>query len=236
MMPYLAELTDQVALGGGEPFLFPQAIMALGKTCKKNGLIMNVTTNGTQPMKPEYVKDVEMVSISLDKYKRPRIKDLARYAAVVQQLRKHTRVGTNLLIDSAMMKRKETFPMLVKWLFESVEVERVFALYPKNWEFIDILPLTDIYAALSTLYKHFYVDDATNMILRQQRYNDWKEPCHYGKSIISLNELGEVTGCSFDDPEKAMLKLEKPEDIMEIKKVKFEERYSCPYLKVMEST
>lgn len=232
LIPYISELTDQASFGGGEPFLHPGAIMALGRECKKNGILMNVTTNGTQPMKPEHVKDIEMVSVSFDKYKRPRIKDLARYAETVRQLKKHTRVGTNLLIDKDMMKRKETFPMLVKWLFDDVGVERIFALYPKNWEFIDIIPLTDIYAALTTMYPHFYVDDLSNMILREQRYSDWKKPCHYGEDIISINEFGEVTGCSFDGPEKAVLNLNRPEDILEIKNIKMEERHSCPYLKL----
>jgi len=218
--------------GGGEPFLHPKEVMALGKTCKKNGLLMNVTTNGTQPMKPEYVKDIEMVSMSFDKYKQPRLKDIARYAGKANQLSKHTRVGVNFLIDSGMFKRKETLPMIVKWLFDNVGVERVFALYPKNWEFIDIIPHADLYAALTTLHDHFYIDDLTSMILTEKKYSGWKQSCHYGKDIISINEFGEVTGCSFDGPEKAILKLEKPEDILKIKDIKMEERHTCPYLEV----
>jgi hypothetical protein len=226
LIPYVAELTDQCSIGGGEPFLHPKEVMELGEECKECCILMNVTTNGTQPMKPEYVKNVEMASISFDRYKRPKLKDMVKYENTVRNL--STRVGANLLIDTGMFKRKENFPMIVNWLF-AIGVERVFALYPKNWVFVDILPHTDTYAALTKMHEHFYVDDLTSMILKSQHYGDWKEPCHYGKDLISINEFGEVTGCSFDGPEKAVLKLEKPEDILEIKNIKMEERHSCPY-------
>jgi len=230
MMPYLAEMTDQVALGGGEPFLFPGKLMEIAKTAVKNGLICNVTTNGHVPVKPEYVKDVTMVSVSFDKHKWPTLKSFETFGARVRQLEKHTRVGTNLLIDQGMFKHKRTFPMIVSWLFDVVGVERVFALYPKNWEFIDILPSRDIYAALSMKYEHFYVDDLTNMILTEQKYSDWSKPCHYGRDVLSINMYGEVTGCSFDHPEKSLIKLKKPEDILKVLNMDVEERHSCPYL------
>jgi MoaA/NifB/PqqE/SkfB family radical SAM enzyme len=229
LIPYVAELTDQCSIGGGEPFLHPGAIMALGRECKKNDMLMNVTTNGTQKMKKEYVKDVEMVSVSFDKYKRPMMKDLVEYCETIHELKKYTRVGVNLLIDKAMFDPM-IFPRIVDTFFFA-GAELIFALYPKNWDFIDIIPYTDIYAALTTMYKHFYIDDLTNMILREQQYSDWKAPCHYGKDIISINEFGEVTGCSFDGQDDAVLKLDRPEDILEIKKIKMQERHSCPYLK-----
>jgi hypothetical protein len=230
LIPYASELTDQIAVGGGEPFLHPKEIMAMGKECKNNGMVMNVTTNGTQPMEQEYVKDVEMVSVSFDKYKRPTVKDLVEYCETIHELKKYTRVGVNLLIDKAMFDPVNIFPRIVDTFFFA-GAERIFALYPKNWDFIDIIPYTDVYAALTTMYKHFYIDDLTNMILREQRYGGWKNPCHYGKDIISINEFGEVTGCSFDGKDDAVLKLDRPEDILEIKKVKMQERHSCPYLK-----
>jgi MoaA/NifB/PqqE/SkfB family radical SAM enzyme len=228
LIPHLAQMTDQIACGGGEPFLHPQQVMELAKDCRKNGILMNVTTNGTQPM-TDYVKDIEMVSVSFDRYKRPTMGDVVKYCETIHELKKHTRVGVNLLIDKSMFAPKRIFPKLVNTFFYS-GAERVFALYPKNWEFIDILPHTDIYGALSAVYEHFYVDDLTNMILREQRYSGWVNPCHYGKDLVSINEFGEVTGCSFDGPDHALIKLDKPADILRVLDVKMEERRSCPYL------
>jgi len=229
MVPYLAELTDQVALGGGEAFLFPKQVSQFAKECTKNDIICNVTTNGTIALKKKYLKDLTLVSLSFDKFKCSNWSEVQRYQRMVEHYKKYVNVGANLLIDPTMFYKKKTFLGIVASLFE-FGVDRVFALYPKNMDRVDILQHTDSYKALSTMFEHFYIDDLTLKILSEGKYNNWKAPCHYGKDIISINEVGEITGCSFDGPEKAIMNLEKPEDILEIKEKKMDERFSCPYL------
>lgn len=229
LIPYLAELTPQVAIGGGEPFLYPKFIRDFSKEAKEYGLITNVTTNGTLPMK-DYVKDVEMVSVSFDRWKnRIGLKGLKDLTKKIEQLKGRTRIGCNFLLDIFYTFKPEWFLMELDALF-SRGIERIFALYPKNWKFIDVLKLKPMYYAPTFKYKHFYVDDLTNQILTENSYSNWKHPCHYGKSIISINEKGEVTGCSFS--KTPVLTLDEPSDLMKIKDIKFKERYSCPYLKL----
>ncbi|HDD72574.1 MAG TPA: hypothetical protein ENG00_00620 [Candidatus Aenigmarchaeota archaeon] len=73
------------------------------------------------------------------------------------------------------------------------------------------------------------MDDLTYRILEEGRYRNWKEPCHYGKDIISIDEMGRVAGCSFSRDYKLLL--EKPGDVLKVLNLDFEERFSCPYLK-----
>jgi len=226
LIPYLATLTPQVALGGGEPFLYPEFIRTFSEKCKENNLICNVTTNGTLST-GNFLKNVEMVSASFDKYKIQSKDDIARYMKFIKECNEYTRTGCNLLMDKRMVDNKKSTLKLIKWLFD-IGVERVFALYPKNWECPDILKAKELYYTLTAIFKHFYVDDLTNMILKENKYSDWKSPCHYAKDIVSISEKGYVTGCSFDT--KPLLILNKPSDILKIPNIKYKERYECPYL------
>jgi len=232
LIPYIAELSPQVAVGGGEPFLYPKFIKSFSKDCKKFNLLCNVTTNGTQPMPKDVIKNIEMISVSLDREKRPWSTDLIKFRNTILDLNKSVRTGCNYLLEKRDLEYPKEYLARLLWLYEGCKVERVFALYPKNWKFLDILKMKPIYYAPTFKWKHFYVDDLTNMILTENRYKNWKHPCHYGKDLISISEQGYVTGCSFDSKDKALLKLEKPEDLMNIRKIKVKERFSCPYLKM----
>jgi len=226
---YLSQITDQVALGGGEPTLFPELVSKFAEKCKKYGLVCNVTTNGYAIRKwsdekvKRFSENLTMVSVSLDREK-IRQWSLDEYLKVAKKLQKYTLVGCNLLIDEDMFKNAD-FIRIVASLFHE-GLDRVFALYPKNAYSVGILPYKNYYLYLSTVYPKFYVDDLTYKILDEEKYSDWEKPCHYGKDIISINEKGEVTGCSFCNSHKLILK--KPEDIL--KDIVFEDRFSCPYL------
>ncbi|MHC1636286.1 MAG: radical SAM protein [Candidatus Methanospirareceae archaeon] len=229
MVKYLPEVTEQVALGGGELYYAsPEFVEEFSKMCNDYGLICNITTNGSLPDRIiRHSKYITMVSVSYDREKWRSIRD---FLGTLRKLRESDiRVGVNFLIDDKTFKPPVKFIKLVDLFFH--EAERVFVLYPKKVNyFIPILNYKEYYGFLSLKYKHFYVDDSTYQILKEKKYKDWSNPCHYGKDIISIDPEGYVTGCSFDPKDKAVLKLEKPKDILKIKETEFEERFSCPYV------
>lgn len=234
LVKYAAEIAPQIALGGGEPLTDPSFLEDMGLECHERGIILNVTTNGKEilSMSPEMIKkvfeNITMVSVSLDKHKWP---DIKMYAKVIDKLRSasHVKIGTNLLVDESMFesKGKKLF-MVVSWLLRCAKVDSVYALYPKNVPFkVDMESCKDIYRALSTIYPSFYVDDLTKEII-EQGYHDWTLPCHHGKDIISVDESGGVSGCSFD--EEPAFTINDPRDILHASTFPFEERMACPYL------
>lgn len=237
LIPYLTELTEQIAVGGGETFTNLEFIKKFSKKCKNKGLLCNVTTNGRLLMKltdrqlKEVLKNITMVSISYDNHKVQNITDLMNYIKLVKRIKKltKTQVGSNLLINNDMFKDNGlTFIKVVDGLFK-MGCDRVFALSIKNCVCPDILKYKKAYIYLTLKFKHFYIDDLTRMVL-EKGYSNWNTPCHYGKDLISIDECGNVCGCSFDNPEKALLKLNKPKDILNILKIKAEKRFNCPYL------
>jgi len=233
---YLSQITDQVALGGGEPMLYPKLVYQFSKLCNKYDLICNLTTNATHKVKPKYLKYLTMISLSWDNYKIRDIAGIRRYDKMIQYFNNlKIKTGSNFLLHNesifknGMDDNVPRFMSIVKSIF-NFGVERVFTLYPKNWKYLDILKYRDQYLALSLLYEHFYVDDLTNQILSEKKYSKWSKSCHYGKDIISINEEGYVTGCSFDPNNKAVLKIQNSKDILNILDIQFKERFSCPYL------
>lgn len=236
LIKYIKGLAPQIALGGGEPLVDPEFVKQLGIECKNQNIILNFTTNGkaflmmTNREIVQLLKDITMISISFDKFKWGN--DINGYARLIKRIKaiKSIEIGTNLLIDSSMFQNRGLlFAKIVKWLFEKAIVDRVFALYPKNTEFIDILKYKAIYQILTYQYPMFFVDDLTKQIL-EQGY-DWEHPCHYGK-MISIDEKGYISGCSFEN--NKILKLERPSDLLKIKNVKFEKRIECPFINIPE--
>ncbi len=233
LIPYASELTNQIALGGGEPFTNISFIKKFGKLCKKNKILLNVTSNGKLliPLKDieikEIFKNITMISFSFDRYKISSKQDLIDYVNLVKRIKSltKTQVGSNLLVQDFSSLE---FIKIVNMLFK-IGTDRVFALCPKNIP-SNILKLKDAYTYLTLKYPNFYVDDLTQQILSENKYKDWCKECHYFKDIISINEKGFVTGCSFDDENKALLKLGEPKDILKIKRIEGEKRFSCPYL------
>jgi MoaA/NifB/PqqE/SkfB family radical SAM enzyme len=230
---YIKDVTDQVALGGGEPTLYPELVEQFAQECKDYDLICNLTTNGylIKDWDDEKVKqfcdNLTMISVSLDQVKYRQWGNGNEYLETCKKLQKHTLVGCNLLTDKSLIKDGNLIKM-VDQLFES-GLDRVFSLYPKNIPSIDILTYKDYYLYLSTKYNDFYIDDLTYKILDEGKYENWETPCHYGKDIISIDEKGQVSGCSFSDDYKFILK--KPKDVLKVNDVCFEDRYSCPYLR-----
>lgn len=227
---YLKHITEQVALGGGEPTLFPDYIRDFSKNCKKEGLICNVTTNGREISNwntsfiKEIFKDVTMVSISCDKEKMDNGGFDKFVKAIIKLKSCNVRLGCNVIVEKEFFNRGW---LIVPSLFD-IGIERVFLLYPKKFAGEDITKYGSAYQALSKRFKHLYVDDLTKKII-EEGYS-WKTPCHWGKSILSIDYLANVYGCSFDPLEDKLLELEKPNDILKLKDIKTRRRYECPYL------
>ncbi len=229
---YLKDITEQVAIGGGEPTLHPDLIEGFAEECKNYDLPCNMTTNGQEIKKwgneklERVCENLEMVSISMDKYKRKKWNNGEELLLTGERIKEHSFLGCNLLVDQDMMKNS-SLVNLTESLFDN-GFNMVFALYPKNMPAVDILPKRHYYSFLSKEYKWFLVDDLTYQITKEHKYGNWNEPCHYGKDIISIDELGRVGGCSFSKDYK--LRLKEPKDVLKIKDIEFEERHSCPYL------
>ena len=231
LIPYLKKLTPQIALGGGEPYTNPDFIKEFSKRCKKAGLIVNTTTNGRllaemdDKQLKEVLKNITMVSISWDNYKIKTDRDKTRYLMLVKRIKKHTKcqVGCNLLIDKDMNIIEITNAM-----FNLVGVDRVFALFPKNMPRVDILKWKGKYYYLSEKYEHFYVDDVSKCILESGKYSGWEFVCHRGKDMISINQDGSVSSCSFAKP---FIRLNHPKDILNIRIPKAElGKNFCPFI------
>ena len=214
MIPAFKKLAPQVAMGGGEMLLMPSFIQTFAQECKNQGLICNLTTNGRKLLDmpyneiPSTFENVTMVSVSLDSFKYPlpdkKGVNLLEYERVIRVLRGMTpcQVGCNLLLEPWMFNNPGEFPSLVAWLFQ-IGVDRVFALMPKNNPLpIDMTSpeIRGLFFMLTLKHPHFYVDDCLKMILEEAKYDDWKGTCHRGRDMISINEKGEVSLCSFDKP------------------------------------
>lgn len=239
LVKYCKKLAPQIACGAdGEPFMNIPFIRKLSDECKKQKVILNITTNGKILSKlsdkklKEALKGITMVSISFDRYKYPAYKDLKKYHELVDRIHKLTKVqvGCNLLIDKEMFKQYGLpFLNLVSYMFDIIKIDRVFSLYPKNIEGPNILEYKEAYFYLTRQYPMFFVDDLTKMVISENKYSRWKNPCHFAKDLISINEKGEVMGCSFDS--KPLLILKKPKDLFKAKHLNSSKRYQCPYLK-----
>lgn len=237
---YLAKITSQVALGGGEPLLAPYCVQTFAAACKKNKLICNITSNGTRISEKscgEYrwskkflkntLKDVTMISLSIDKYKVKK-GGYPEYLERVRRLKQiGAHVGANLLVDKEMFLRGKFIPIVFD-LFKN-GVDRVFALYPKNYPLgVDLREYKAQYMFLTKTFKHFYVDDVSQMVLTQG-YDNWKTPCHFQNNIVSINWDGAVTGCSFDA--EPIMQIKEAKDVLKLKNLKRVRRMECPFLK-----
>jgi organic radical activating enzyme len=234
LVDYLVGLTPQIALGGGEPFLDPGFVAAMGRACARSRLVLNVTTNGhpvldmTDAALAVTLANVTMVSVSFDREKWGR--DITRYASVVRRIGDAgAMVGANLLVDPSLLHGDGSlFIKAVAWLFEVAGVDRVFALHPKCMPSMDIRLQQHAYRLLTTLYPGFCVDDLTRQVLTFG-YGGWREPCHYG-TMLSVDECGFVAGCSFEKRDGA--RLDRPSDVRRLAEQSFEPRFSCPFVSI----
>lgn len=237
LVPEIKKVSNEIAVGGGEPLTNIPFIKKFGKICRDNSVIFNITSNGRilMEMNNEELKktleNVTLISLSYDEYKIQTTKHLEDYKKLVKRIKENTscQVGSNLLINPEMFKSNaEGFKTAVEMLFRE-GCDRIFALCPKNIECPDILKFKAIYQYLTIKYEHFYIDDLTKMILSEDKYSKWKKKCHKGRDLISIDEKGGVSSCSFAKP---FIHLKNAEDLATLKIPKCEGGlYSCPFLK-----
>lgn len=239
IVPFLATLTDQVAVGAnGEPFMNIPFVQRISKVCTDNGITCNVTTNGrklmamSECMLKQSLMNVKVISISYDKEKITGLSDYKKFKELVDRIKRNSKceVGCNLLMDTELFKDSgRGFIELVSRLFKDARVDRVFALHPKNFYLGDITKQKFLFAYLTNKFDKFFADDLTREILAQG-YNNWKQQCHYGENIISIDEYGNICGCSFDQPKDSLFTINKPKDLEIFNSFKIGKRYECPYL------
>jgi MoaA/NifB/PqqE/SkfB family radical SAM enzyme len=239
LMEHAKKLTDQIACGAnGEPFMDVQFIKDLAAEAKKQGLLFNVTSNGRLLMLMadgelrDALKDITLISLSYDDFKVQTQADQDNYLNLVKKIHAITgcEVGANLLISQKMFDNHGKGLLEIVDLLFKGGIDRVFCLGLKNMPLPDILRFKHLYMLLTAKYENFYVDDCSRMVIKENSYTDWKHSCHYGKEMVSIDENGIITGCSFDCSKDSLLKLDKPSDLLNITKVKICERHNCPYL------
>lgn len=211
-IPYFKKLTEQIALGGGEPYLYPEFIQRFSKQFP----IVNVTTSGS--IDPEIVnehsKDVSMISVSYDDQKWNSLDEYIQYVDKIQGFK-----GANVLLTKAVV---DDLVHTVETI--SDHVSTTFLLYPK---YIDTHSYSTYRKKISylSLFEHIYADECLYKL-----HNEgiaWEHPCGRGKKMVSINPDGTINACSFDD--KIIHILEHPEQLMEIPQ-KIEPYYYCPYM------
>ena len=71
LVPYLKEITNQIAFSCFEATMFPDFVIKFTKLCKDNRIIANITSNGIliRKVPKEFYDNITMVSLSLDENK-----------------------------------------------------------------------------------------------------------------------------------------------------------------------
>lgn len=211
----------QIALGGGEPSLFPDFIEKFGKECKKNKIIANMTTNGygiSEKTMKKY-RHLTLISFSIDKFKIHSLEDLNDIFKKMDLAKKYKiKVGCNLQLDTFVIDHLYYFLKEI-----TKHSDYIYLLQPKP-SFISMQPnlRTRLLGARYT-FKNVFVDDSLKMAMGFSRN------CGRGRDIISIDFSGNAYKCSFDNP---FAKLEKAEDLIKIVKegYPFGKTMKCPFI------
>ncbi len=211
----------QIALGGGEPTLFPEFVSEFGTACRQNGVILNMTTNGDgfTPENINYFKDLTLISFSIDQHKVRSTKELN---GIFNKMKLASlaglEVGVNLQLD----------PFIIKHLYEMLEelfchCHRVYLLQPKPSAVDPDSKLKTKLLSANSLFDHIYADESLLMGL------GLSDECGRGRRIVSVDYNGGVSCCSFD---QQLAVLEEPADLISIVETHypFQPTANCPFL------
>ncbi len=212
----------QIALGGGEPTIFPDFVRFFAKACRENGVILNMTTNGDcfNESNMSCFKDLTLVSFSLDRHKVHSRSELHRLFHKMSLARAvGLKVGANVQLDDFIIAH--LYDMLGE-LFNYCR--RVYLLQPKpNKVALDSGLKTKLLTA-SCIYNNLYADDSLLMAL------GLSSECGRGRRIISVDYGGGVSACSFD---QSFAMIKEPTDLIDIVEeyYPFQTTTVCPFLK-----
>jgi len=211
---------EQVAIGGGEPFLFPAFLKDFCKLCAAYGIVTSITSNATLII-PESLEKLEtaMISLSIDEHKLQH-NSLEHYMKTLRMISSYgIETGINYLITSN--KYFKELSTIMEHLDEYVDNYHILQLKQvPNPVSVKLLQLLKVFAIKS---KKIYVDDSIALDI------NIREKCRHGSELISIHPDGSVSPCSFSSP---IGKLEKPSDLVNI----VEKYYSmngynkCPYV------
>jgi MoaA/NifB/PqqE/SkfB family radical SAM enzyme len=211
----------QIALGGGEPSLYPGFIEKFGKECKKNKVIVNMTTNGDGISKGNIKKFryLTLISFSFDRFKIHSKEDADRLFQKMDLTKRHKiKVGVNLQLDPFLVKNLN--PMLAE-IFK--HADNVYLLQSKPSCIACDQELKNKILVAKSTFKRVYVDESLRMSL------GFSKSCNRGREIISIDHTGKVYKCSFDEP---FAKLKKPEELIRIvrKEYPFTKTNACTFV------
>lgn len=211
----------QIALGGGEPSMFPDFIEEFSKECKKHKVIVNMTTNGDNITKDNIkkFKNITLISFSFDRFKILSLDDIKTLFKKIDLVKKNKiKTGINLQLDPYLIKH--LYPMLGE-MFKHADYVYLLQSKPSNLKLDKNLRIRLLGAR--KLFKKVYVDDSLRMCL------GFSKSCHRGRQIVSIDFSGNVYKCSFDKP---FVKLKKPQDLINIvkKQYPFEKTCECPFI------
>lgn len=222
LLPVAKELgIQQIALGGGEPSLFPDFVERFAKEAKKLSLIVNMTSNGdgitTDTI--SHFKGLTMISLSLDRYKVSSAKDVENLFTKMDLIKAAgLKVGCNLQLDTKLI---ENLHHISADIFE--HADNLYLLQSKPSNIIVDEALKKRLLGVTLRFKNVLVDDSLQLGLGR------KDSCSRGREIISIDHAGRAYYCSFD---KNFMDLEQPSDLKKAVKEHYpiEPTQKCPFV------
>ena len=195
----------QIAIGGGESLLFPKAVSKLVRTAKHYDMKISLTTNGSLVHQTKkHLKDIDLISVSVDHYKVKAHSSIDKIRSIVDELSDfHTMLGINYLV----LDRNALKLMLPICNYFKRENLNFYILQPKYYKLDYSSEEMVAYIYLLTFFTKVYVDESTALILGKIK------ECGYGNKIISIFPDGSISPCSFSSP---ISKIKEPDQILEV--------------------
>lgn len=212
---------EQIALGGGEPSLFPDFVETFCAKAREQDIIVNMTSNGdglTPETMPKFA-GLTMISISMDRFKVKQPEDVKWIFSKMDLVRDSgLKVGCNLQLDPFLIDN--LYPMLAK-ILEHADYVYLLQTKPSNIKVNEDLKKRLLGVTLA--FGRVFVDDSIQLGLER------KEGCSRGTEIVSIDHAGRAYKCSFDEP---FAQLENGGDLVELveKEYPFELTTECPFL------
>jgi len=213
----------QIAIGGGEPLLFPKIVTKLAKTAKHCDMNVSLTTNGSiiNSEVIESLEYVDLVSVSVDHHKVKSNGSIRNISSTIDSLSNlsNFEVGVNyLILDKIALG---IMPLVFNYL--KTEGLKFYALQPKFYELNYGASELKRTIKISSVLFDLYVDESIALEIGKI------EECGCGRKIISVFPDGSISPCSFSS---SIAKIEEPYEILNVIDSYYPMKsYSkCPYI------